>query len=61
MTAKELINKIKDLNISSHDIPIFVDMKAIKKVEIIGSENGCAVLITTYEPLKINQDEHKQV
>lgn len=57
MTAKELINKIKDLNISSHDIPIFVDMKHIKKVELIGSENGCAVLVTTYEPLKVKQDE----
>lgn len=57
MTAKELINKIKDLNISSHDIPIFVDMKHIKKVELIGSENGCAVLVTTYEPLKVKQHE----
>lgn len=57
MTAKELINNIKDLNISSHDIPIFVDMKHIKKVELIGSENGCAVLVTTYEPLKVKQDE----
>ena len=57
MTAKELINKIKDLNITSHDIPIFVDMKHIKKVELIGSENGCAVLVTTYEPLKVKQHE----
>lgn len=61
MTAKELINKIKDLNITSHDIPIFVDMKHIKKVELIGSEHGCAVLVTTYEPLKVKQYEHKQM
>ena len=57
MTAKELINKIKDLNITSHDIPIFVDMKPVKKVELIGSERGCAVLVTTYEPLKVKQHE----
>ena len=27
------------------------DSKRAYKVELIGSENGCAVLVTTYEPL----------
>ena len=57
MTAKGLIDKIKGINITSHDIPILVDMKEIKSVNLIGNDKfGAAILISTEESIKINTD-----
>lgn len=58
MTAKRLIDRIKDMNISTHDIPIYVDMKEVKSVDLIGNEKyGAAILISTQEGIKIGQHE----
>lgn len=58
MTAKKLIDRIKDINIISHDIPIYVDMKEVKSIDLIGNEKyGAAILISTQEGIKIGQHE----
>lgn len=58
MTAKKLIDKIKDINITSHDIPIYVDMKEVKRIDLIGNEKyGAAILISTEEGIKIRKHE----
>lgn len=58
MTAKKLIDRIKDINIISHDIPIYVDMKEVKSVDLIGNEKyGAAILISTEEGIKIGKHE----